>query len=82
MALRSQPFARALAMMALVREAMGLQDVAARRAAMAEIEPYVSRGKGRGNASRNYMHGSPSKYKPHQGKREIARRLSRIQQPA
>ena len=50
---------------------------------MAEIRssigPYVSRGKGRGSVSKNFFRGSVSKYTPHQGKQEIARRFARMQ---
>ena len=41
------------------------------------VSNYKSRGKGRGTPARNFMRGSSSKYMPHQGKKEIARRATR-----
>ena len=38
-------------------------------------EAYKSRGKGRGTPSRRFGHKHQSKYMPHQGAQEIARRL-------
>lgn len=51
----SRPFARAMAMMALVAAAMRLQGSTARDQALANIGTYESRGKGRGlrSPSRN-----------------------------
>lgn len=45
--MRSTPFARANAMMTLIAAAMSL-PVSMQQAKLAEIGPYVSRGKGRG----------------------------------
>lgn len=64
----SKPFARAIAMFALVSAAMGDS------LKLAAIGPYKSRGHGRGSWSAN-NHKSRSKYMPHQGKQECARRL-------
>lgn len=64
----AQPFARAIAMFALIQAAMGNAE------ALAKIGPYRSRGKGRGAPSRRYGN-KPGKYMPHQGKQECARRL-------
>lgn len=46
----SQPFHRAMLMMAAIQAAMSL-DVAGRAAAMGNIGTYQSRGKGRGNVT-------------------------------
>lgn len=70
-------FKRAVAMMAAI-SAM-LQQGFGMAAIGASIGPYVSRGKGRGSQSRNFLRGSGSKYEPHQGEQEIARRLARMQ---
>jgi len=46
------------------------------------VGPYESRGKGKGRnrmVKTNHLRGGVSKYTPHQGKREIARRLSRME---
>lgn len=73
----SQPFSRALAVMAaintLVASSPGipLQGIAG-------LPNYTSRGKGRGTPSRNWFRGSPSRYMPHQGAQEIARRATRM----
>lgn len=75
----SQPFARALAMMALIRAAMGEQNP---QLAMANIGPYVSRGK---NKTRGFVkswlsasaYSKRGKYIPHQGDKECARRLAK-----
>ncbi len=64
----AQPFARAIAMFALVQAATG--DMTK----LAAIGQYKSRGHGRGSPSRRYGN-KPGKYMPHQGKQECARRL-------
>ena len=68
---RSNPFARATAMLQLVLAAMG------NPAKLAAIGTYVSRGKGRGSPPRRYGN-KPGKYMPHQGKRECARRVRQM----
>ena len=40
---------------------------------------YKSRGHCKGLIGKNYFNRSASKYKPHQGKKEIARRASQIE---
>lgn len=49
---RSKPFARAISMMGLISAAMAAFPMAgqAQQAALAEIGPYESRGKGRGRS--------------------------------
>ena len=74
----SNPFSRANAMMALIAAAMGNQ------AALSAIGPYVSRGHGRGQFRiKSWFSLSArkrsSKYKPHQGKRECARRVRQME---
>lgn len=48
---RSQPFARAMSMMALVAAAMSM-PVHMQQAKLAEIGPYESQGKGKGGGNR------------------------------
>lgn len=48
----SQPFARAIAMFALISQAMRL-DGSAKHLALSNIGPYESRGKGKGLRSRS-----------------------------
>lgn len=73
----SAPFARARAMMSLIVAAMG--DMAK----LAAIGPYESRGKGKGRGPRmcrtNFLSSAGSKYMPHQGKRECARRIRQME---
>ena len=74
----STPFSRATAMMAaisaMIQQGMGLASISDR------IGSYVSNGKGRGTPSRNYMRGAGrSKYTPHQGAKEIARRKAQME---
>lgn len=66
-------FKRARAMFAAIAAAM-LLPMAEQAAAMADIGPYRSRGKGRGSAPRNHLPRA-NKYLPHQGARECARRV-------
>lgn len=47
---RSQPFARAIAMMSLIAAAMNM-PIAMQQAALANIGPYESRGKGKGRGA-------------------------------
>lgn len=71
--MKTQAFARAKAMMALVAAAMSMASIAARQQALSEIGQYKSRGKGRGTPSRRYGN-KAGKYMPHQGRREMERR--------
>jgi hypothetical protein len=48
---RSQPFGRAIAMMAAIAAATAMSPMA-QQVAMAEIGPYESRGKGKGGGNR------------------------------
>lgn len=64
----SKPFARAIALFALISAAMGDS------LKLAAIGQYKSRGHGRGSPSRRYG-SKPGKYVPHQGKQECERRL-------
>jgi hypothetical protein len=63
----SKPFARAIAMFALISAAMGDS------LKLAAIGPYKSRGHGRGKPGRSYGNKS-GRYMPHQGKQETYRR--------
>jgi hypothetical protein len=61
-------------MMAAIAAAMSLANVGQRNAAMAEIGPYRSRGKGRGGRGSKWLGGSMrSKYMPHTGTKEQER---------
>lgn len=79
----SQPFKRAQMLMAAMRVAavaafaFGGGGMLAYQAALERIGPYRSRGKGkgRGRFSKTNTGTSRSKYAPHQGKRECARRM-------
>lgn len=72
MAIRSQPFARARAMMALIVLARALGTMGGRRVALADIGEYRSRGHGRDKPAKAYH--ARSKYQPHQGVQEKLRR--------
>ena len=73
----SQPFARAPAMMALIAAAIAGPGA---QSALAAITPYKSHGHGRSKpfckswASLSASHPG-SKYMPHQGKKECAKRM-------
>jgi len=70
--MHTQPFRRFLALLLEVAELTGLE----RQAAINSMQ-YKSHGKGRGTPPRNFLT-SRSKYMPHQGKREMTRRMGRI----
>lgn len=69
----ASPFARAQMMMTAIAAAMSLANVGQRNAAMAEIGPYRSRGKGRGKGAKVTVRPSRSKYMPHIGAKEQER---------
>lgn len=69
----ASPFHRAQVRMAAIAAAMAMSNVGARHAAMAEIGPYRSRGKGMGKGAKQTVRPSRSKYKPHTGAKEIER---------
>lgn len=71
--MKTQPFKGAIASFMAINEAMAIQNLAARVAALTAIPAYRSRGKGRGTPSKFYGN-RPGKYMPHQGAREMARR--------
>lgn len=73
------PFGRAAAMFAMIAEIMKIGDANARRLALGTVGTYQSRGKGKGIFSGRYdarklRQGGRSKYEPHQGPKECARR--------
>jgi len=69
-------FARSKAIFSLIAAAMMSGNVAA---SMAAIPEYKSRDHGRGKPfQKTNWHRSNSKYTPHQGKQEIARRAAQI----
>jgi hypothetical protein len=75
--MRNEPFARAKAMMAAIAGIMAQFQGMAAQIAIQQLGSYRSRGKGRGDgvlriAGRANMR---SKYDPHQGQRECARRI-------
>lgn len=70
-------FRRAKAMFAAIAAAMALPTASLQRSALDKIEPYRSRGKGRGTPSKRYGNRS-GKYTPHQGKKEIAKWKARF----
>jgi len=74
----ARPFARSSAMLAAVAGALALASLGDRLDAIAGIGPYRSRGKGRGSPSRRYGNGSG--HTPHQGAREMARRVRQIRE--
>lgn len=69
----ANPFARAQMMMAAIAAAMSISNVGARQAALAQIGPYQSRGKGRGKSAKVTVRPSRSKYMPHIGAKEQER---------
>ncbi|PRZ56145.1 hypothetical protein BX589_102346 [Paraburkholderia fungorum] len=69
----ASPFARAQMMMAAIAAAMSLTNLGQRNAAMAEIGPYQSRGKGRGKGAKVTVRPARSKYMPHTGAKEQER---------
>ena len=72
----SKPFSRSIAIFSLIQTALLSANPAL---ALAGIPTYKSRGHGRGKAfTRTNWHKSNSKYEPHQGKQEIARRAAQI----
>ena len=71
-------FKLAKQMFAAIAAAMALPLRGDQQAALGQIGPYRSRGKGRGSPSRRFGN-PPGKYAPHQGKQEIARRLRQIE---
>lgn len=66
------PFRAAQMMFAAIAAAMAIPMPLQRAQAMADIGPYKGRGKGRGTPSRNWLR-SASRYKPHQGLKEVAK---------
>lgn len=74
---RPAPFSRVRLALAAYACAYSLRTEAERQAALATIKPYRSRGKGRGSISPRFGNES-GKYRPHQGKRECARRVRQM----
>jgi hypothetical protein len=72
-----KPFSRALAVLSAIN-AMIAANPGIPLQGIAGLPSYTSRGKGRGTPSRNWFRGSPSRYMPHQGAQEIARRAARM----
>jgi hypothetical protein len=75
--IRHSPFKAAIAMFAAIRAALALPGIGDRKDALGEINPYRSRGKGRGTPSRNWMRpycNNGGKHYPHQGPQECLRR--------
>jgi len=70
--MHNQPFRRILAIMSAVAGLTGPE----RTSAINSMQ-YQSHGKGRGTPPRNFLT-SRSKYLPHRGKGEMARRMGRI----
>ena len=69
-------FRRVLSYMGALAFAKNIPDLVARRAFLDNLGSYQSRGKGRGTPARNFLRGSGrSKYEPHQGPGECARRV-------
>lgn len=71
---RPAPFSRINKLLIKVDEA---KDDVSKRAALDALMKYESRGKGRGGYSPSYLRSgsSPNKYTPHQGLKEISRRI-------
>ncbi len=60
------------AMSALMAQGMSMPSI------LAQVGTYQSRGKGRGTAPTQHGHKHASKYMPHQGPRECARRVRQL----
>lgn len=70
----SEPFARARAMMDAIAAIMAINNKVEQQTALGALGTYRSRGKGRGSV--NHVYGNQAgKYMPHQGAREMARRV-------
>lgn len=75
---KSAPFSRSLKLLhAISALAAGLRGLEL-TAAIQALPGYTSRGHGRGLPGKNYMRKARSKYLPHQGARECARRLKQL----
>lgn len=73
------PFKAAQIAFAAIAAAMCIAAPLERAQALAGITPYKGRGKGRGGVSPNWLRPLySSKYRPHEGKREVARRLRQM----
>jgi hypothetical protein len=79
--MRGTPFARFNTLMALVSAMLAQHPGMQFMTAYQQAGGYHSRGKGKGRnrmAKTNHLRGRSSKYMPHQGKQECARRAARM----
>lgn len=70
-------FKRSLAMMSAISAALSSGLLINQLIGRSEFQ-YKSRGHGKGFIGKNYFNRSSNKYKPHQGKKEIARRAKQL----
>lgn len=70
-----QHFKRSIAMMSAIQLAISSLGPAMAKFAIDAMPAYKSRGHGKGLPGKNYIK-NRSKYKPHQGKQECARRMA------
>ena len=72
------PFRRATAMFEAIATILAsTPNPSERQRALGELDPYRSRGKGRGSFNFRFSN-KDGKYRPHQGKREMARRVRQM----
>ena len=73
--MKGQPFRRAAMVFAAIQAVIAEFGVNAPSYRFAGIPEYVSRGNGRGGVIHRHGHKHRSKYMPHQGAQECARRM-------
>lgn len=78
----SKPFARSIAMMNMIQAAYAMTDKISQMLALDRVGVYESRGHGGKHrpkeAKSMARNNGRSRYTPHQGTQEIARRLARL----
>jgi hypothetical protein len=78
---KSKPFYRANALFLAISALMGAYSGVALQTKLAELAPYKSRGKGKGLPGKNFRDCGRSRYVPHQGAKECARRAEQLLTP-
>jgi hypothetical protein len=76
--MQTTPFKRAKAMMAAISVILSTSSGLVQQLKLDALGVYRSRGHGRGDPFARQNYTSHSKYKPHQGKKECARRVRQL----